>query len=234
MLNRLNFIPYECTAHYNAYIHLNSPEHCSTVVKKMWDITCLECLSFRLHHVPCSISQHVPDISLLLKTRVSWTDLHTAPTTQTPSGITSPRTSSIFHSRMKYVWMCARHLPSLGLCSPQEARLICNWEVCWINQQFIHFLIETTISKKQRTAPLILSLLLFAYCHCSQMARWDSGRNYNGDGNHKELLKRETSLLCRPNTVWVLHGEFIWCSDLDFRLIFCCFWEDFVDFSSSG
>lgn len=133
-------------------MHINLPPklhwRCSAVVSRMWDTTCLEHLSFRLHHCPCSISLHVPDISLLLQTGVSQSDLHTAPTTQTPSGNTVTHTSSIFHSHMKYAWICAQHLPSLGLCSPQETRLICNWEVCWINQQFICFLIEITLSKK--------------------------------------------------------------------------------------
>lgn len=165
MLNYLNFYP--CMSHYNACIHIHFPsmlhKHCSAATSWTWDATCLERLSFRLHHFPRSISQHVPDISLLLQTGVSQPDLHTAPTTQTPSGTTTPHTSSIFHSRMKYAWMCARHLPSLGLCSPQEARLICNWEVCWINQQFIRFLIEITLSKTlitRRTAPLILPYCL--------------------------------------------------------------------------
>ncbi len=151
MLNYLNFYPHQCLSHHNAYIHINFPsklhKHCSAVTSRTWDATCLEHLSFRLHHFPCGISQHVPDISLLLQTGVSQPDLHTAPTTQTPGGTTTPHTSSIFHSCMKYAWMCTRHLPSLGLCSPQEARLICNWEVCWINQQFIRFLIEITLSK---------------------------------------------------------------------------------------
>lgn len=177
-------------------------------------------LSFILHHFPCSIPKHVPDISLLLQTVVSQAHLHTAPTTQTLSGTTSPHNSSIFHSHMKYAWMCARHLPSLELCSPQEARLICNWEVCWINQQFIHFLIEITISKntgkteKSSTDP---SLLLFVYCHCSLMAHWDSGENYNSDRIHKELVKTR-SLLCRQNIFLVVYREFIWSCDLD-RLI---------------
>lgn len=213
--------------------------HCSAVASRMWDATCLVRLSFRLHHFPRTISQHVPDISLLLQTGVSQPDLHTAPTTQTPRRTTTPHTSSIFHSRMKYAWMCARHLPSLGLCSPQEARLICNWEVCWINQQFIRFLIEITLSKTlitQGTAPLILPILSFAYCQfssvCSLMACWDSARNYNGDGNQKELINREIFLLCRRNIVWMLHGEFIWCLDLDFFSMFSCFGGAFVDFSS--
>lgn len=145
------FYPHQCISHRSACIRAHFPpklhKHCSAAASRMWDTTCLERLSFRLHHFPRSISQHVPDISLLLQTGVSQPDLHTAPTTQTPSGTTTPHTSSIFHSHMKYAWMCARHLPSLGLCSPQEARLICNWEVCWINQQFIHFLIEITLSK---------------------------------------------------------------------------------------
>lgn len=129
-----------------------------------------ERLSIRLHHSPCSVLQRVPDIRLLLQTRVSQPDLHWAPTTQTPSGTTTPHTSSIFHSRMKYAWMCARHLPSLGLCGPQETCLICNWEVCWINQQFICFLIEITLSKTaltRWTAPLILLVLSFSYCQFS-------------------------------------------------------------------
>lgn len=67
--------------------------------------------------------------------------------TQTLSGTTTLHTTSIFHSHIKYAWMCAWHLPSLGLCSPQEARLMCNWEVCWINQQFICFLIEITLGE---------------------------------------------------------------------------------------
>lgn len=154
MFNDLNSNPLWYVSPHNARLHMNFPpklhKHCSFTASRMWDVTWLERLSFRLHHYPCSILQHVPDISLLLQTGVSQPDLHTAPATQTPSGTTTPHTSSIFHSRMKYAWMCARHLPSLGLCSPQEARLICNWEVCWINQQFIRFLIEITLSKKHR------------------------------------------------------------------------------------
>lgn len=177
MLSYLNFYQHHCTSYINLPPKLH--QHCSTVASRMWYCTRLERLSFTLHHFPCSSSQRVPDISLLLQTGVSQPDLHTAPTTQTPSGTTMPHTSSIFHSPMKYAWICARHLPSLGLCSPQEACLICNWEVCWINQQFIRFLIEITLSKNtDNTAPLILLILSFAHCQFSsvysRMARWDS------------------------------------------------------------
>lgn len=178
MLNYLNFCPHHCASHHNACIRINLPsklhQHCSAAASRMWDTTRLERLSFRLHHCPRSLSQHVPDISLLLQTGVSQPDLHTAPTTQTPSGTTVPHTSSIFHSRMKYAWMCAQHLPSLGLCSPQEARLICNWEVCWINQQFICFLIEITLSKNtdntgnSTTDPSLYSLSpIVNFCLCT-------------------------------------------------------------------
>lgn len=213
-----NFYPYQCIQ----CIHVNFPLklhwHCSAVVSRMWDTTCLEHLSFGLHHFPCSSSQHVPDISLLLQTGVSQPDLHTTPTTQTPGGTTSPHTSSIFHSRMKYAWMCARHLPSLGLCSPQEARLICNWEVCWINQQFIHFLIEITLSKKtlitqnstadpSRIVLCLLSMLTNGPLRFIEKLQW---------WRETERATKEKNIwLCRRNIVWLLHGEFLWCFDFD-------------------
>lgn len=199
----------------------------------MWDVTCVVCLSFRLHHFPRCISQHVPDISLLLQTGVSQPDLQTAPTTQTPRRTTMPHTSSIFHSRMKYAWMCARHLPSLGLCSPQEARLICNWEVCWINQQFICVLIEITLSKKtlltQRTTPLILPISSFAYCQfssvCSLMACWDSGKITVVMGIRKKYLYCVDNYL---DTQWRIHLMF-W-----FRFFFLCvlLFCTFIDITS--
>lgn len=203
MLSYLNFYQHHCTSYINLPPKLH--QHCSTVASRMWYCTRLERLSFTLHHFPCSSSQHVPDISLLLQTGVSQPDLHTAQTTQTPSGTTMPHTSSIFHSPMKYAWICARHLPSLGLCSPQEACLICNWEVCWINQQFIRFLIEITLSKNtDNTAPLILLILSFAYCQFSsvysRMVRWDS-REITVLGIRKKLIKTEISSLCRQNSV---------------------------------
>lgn len=106
----------------------------------VWSVLALDCI----------IHTNMSQISVSCCRLVSPEDLHTTPTTQTSSGTILSHTSSIFHSHMKYAWMCARHLPSLGFCSPQGACLICNWEVCWINQQFISFLIEITISKKKK------------------------------------------------------------------------------------
>lgn len=143
-------------------IHVNFL--CYAIVSRIWGTTCLECLSFRLHHS----YQYVPDISLCCR-RVSPADLHTTPT-QTPSSTTLSHTSSIFHSHMKYAWMCARHLASLGFCSPQGARLICNWEVCWINQQFIPFLIEITISKKKNIGNSTTDPSLIAFCLLSLLS----------------------------------------------------------------
>lgn len=234
MLNYLNFHPHQGISHHNACIHMNFPpkllRHFSAaVVSRMWHATCLECLSFRLHHFPRSISQHVPDISLLLQTGVSQPDLHTAPTTQTPSGTTSPHASSIFHSHMKYAWMCARHLPSLGFCSPQEARLICNWEVCWINQQFIHFLIETTLSKNtDNTENSTTDPSRIVFCLLSMLT--------NGPLRFREKLQwwlseratKRKNILCWWNIVRLLCGECIWCFDLDFFQMFCCFCGSFV------
>lgn len=184
----------------------------------MWDASCLEHLSFKLHHFPCSISQHVPDISLLPQTGVSQPDLHTAPTTQTPSGTTTPHTNSIFHSCMKYAWMCARHLPSLGLCSPQEAPLSCNWEACWINQQFIQFLIEITLSKSTDNTENITtdpSYIVFCLLSVFACVLTNGPQRFREKlqwyGNHKELIKREVALLCRQNIVWLIRREWIMC-----------------------
>lgn len=156
---------------YNSATCNNLPpklhQHCFAVMCRTWVPTSLECLSSRLHHFHFlhSICQHVPDISLLLQTGVSQPDLHTAQTTQTPSGTSLLHTSSIFHSHMKYAWMCAWHLPSLGLCSPQEGRLMCNWEVCWINQQFMRFLIEITVFENMdNTENTIIDCFHIVFC----------------------------------------------------------------------
>lgn len=40
---------------------------------------------------------------------------------------------------MKYAGVSIQHLLSLGSRSPAETLSICNWVLCWINQQFIFF-----------------------------------------------------------------------------------------------
>lgn len=45
----------------------------------------------------------------------------------------------IFHSTVKYAGVSIQHLLSLGSGSPAETLSICNWVLCWINQQFIFF-----------------------------------------------------------------------------------------------
>ena len=182
--------------------------HCSAIASTIWHAASWIHLSFRLHHFPRSVSQHVPDISLLLHTGVSQPDLHTAPTTQTPRHITTPHTSSIFYSRMKYAWMCARHLPSLGLRSPQEARLICNWEVCWINQQFIRFLIEITLSKNTNNTGnsnndpccIVFCLLSISICMLT-----------NGLLRFREILQLCWESEFTNRGISIVCGEFFWC-----------------------
>lgn len=135
---------------------------------------------FFLHHFPCSLS-YVPVIILLLQIVVWPNHLHKALTTQTCSSITSTHNSSIFHRLMKYAWICALHLPSLELHTPQEACLICKWMLCWINQQLIYFLVEMTIRKKKKKTVVTAksssdpSMLLFVCCYCLLMVYWDSG-----------------------------------------------------------
>lgn len=45
----------------------------------------------------------------------------------------------IFHTTVKYAGVSIQHLLSLGSGSPAETLSICNWVLCWINQQFIFF-----------------------------------------------------------------------------------------------
>lgn len=45
----------------------------------------------------------------------------------------------IFHTTVKYAGVSIQHLLSLGSRSPAETLSICNWVLCWINQQFIFF-----------------------------------------------------------------------------------------------
>ena len=45
----------------------------------------------------------------------------------------------IFHTTVKYAGVSIQHLLSLGSRSPAESLSICNWVLCWINQQFIFF-----------------------------------------------------------------------------------------------
>lgn len=45
----------------------------------------------------------------------------------------------IFHTTVKYAGVSIQHLLSLGPGSPAETLSICNWVLCWINQQFIFF-----------------------------------------------------------------------------------------------
>lgn len=45
----------------------------------------------------------------------------------------------IFHTAVKYAGVSIQHLLSLGSGSPAETLSICNWVLCWINQQFIFF-----------------------------------------------------------------------------------------------